>query len=144
MLFILPLLMPVAPMLEDIPALDQRIAEVASFEARPLDRRLRLARCPEGAAINEAAGAITVRCASLGWSLRVNAAISANRAASPPAIRRGETVQVMIVGESYTISHEAVATEDAATGAPVRVKFASSAKTMVATAIAPGKARMVD
>jgi flagellar basal body P-ring formation protein FlgA len=144
MLILLPLLLSATPVLEDIAALDQRIAETASFEARPLDRRLRLTRCPEAAAIEAAAGSITVRCASLGWTLRVNAAVPIKGAAATPAIRRGETVQVMIVGESYAIAHEAVATEDAAAGAPVRVKFPSSAKTMVAIAIGPGKARMVD
>jgi flagellar basal body P-ring formation protein FlgA len=98
---------------------------------RPLDRRLRLAKCPDAVTIDEPAlGAVAVRCPSLGWRIRVplvSAPAQARAAAAPPAraetiIRRGDQVEVVALASSFSVSTSGVAEQDGAPGDRIRVR----------------------
>jgi flagella basal body P-ring formation protein FlgA len=137
---------------EDFDRLDARIADAANamgVKAETIDRRIKLPRCPEAAMLDTGGNTmIAVRCLSLGWRLRVPAVsapgpISQNKA-EPFAIRRGEGVNVMIVGDSFSVSYDATAMDDGAVGKPIRVKFSSGGTFLTATVIAPGKVQMAD
>ena len=141
---------------EDFDALDMRVAELASAtgeKAATIDRRLKLARCPEAPALDRGGiGMIAIRCAALGWRLRVptNAAIAdpASRGkvqiAETPVVRRGEAVNVMVVGDDFSVSYVATAMDDGAVGSSVRVKFSTQGAFLTAKVTAPGKVQMDD
>lgn len=128
---------------EDLAALDRRLAQIGS--ADPIDRRLRLKRCPEPALLEPGAGMIAVRCVPLGWRLRVPMKAATNGLdAAKPVIRRGEGVNVMIVGETYNVSYDGVAMDDGGVGANIRVKFPTQAAFLTATVTAPGRVQIID
>ena len=141
---------------EDFDALDVRIAELAataSEKAATIDRRIKLARCPEAPILERGGiGMIAVRCVPLGWRLRVptNAfpSDSAQRGivqiAETSAVRRGEAVNVMVVGDDFSVSYVATAMDDGAVGSSVRVKFSTQGAFMTAKVTAPGKVQMDD
>lgn len=149
-LLMIPLLFAAAtPGYEDLAALDAQIsARAASNPDAPrqtaalLDRRLRLAKCPERVEIDAPAmDAIAVRCATLGWRVRVPlvriAAAPAARA-MPPLVRRGELVEIVYRGQGFAASASATALEDGIEGAPVRVRTASGNAAVTAIVAAPG------
>src|SRR3546814_7452137 len=85
--------------------------------ATPIDRRIKLARCPKQASITAIdARTLAVRCAPLGWRLRVPmtgpagavpaATGYARPAESAPVIRRGDNVRVTIDTQSFSRSEE--------------------------------------
>ena len=128
---------------EDLTALDRRIAELAP--ATPIDSRLKLRRCPEPAVLEPSSGMVAVRCIPLGWRLRV--AWVGEAAAVPsvkPVIRRGQAVNVMIVGESYSVGYDGIAMDDGAVGSDIRVKFSAQGAFQTGTVIGPGKVRIDD
>ena len=141
---------------EDFDRLDARIAELAAAtgeKAGAIDRRIKLSRCHEAPSLERAGiGVIAVRCAALGWRLRVqtNAAVAdpAQRGkvqiAETPVVRRGEAVNVMVVGEDFSVSYVATAMDDGAVGSSVRVKFSTQAAFLTAKVTAPGKVQMDD
>jgi flagellar basal body P-ring formation protein FlgA len=133
---------------EDFDLLDQRVAELAATAqavATPIDRRIKLRACPESATLEATPTMIAIRCASLGWRLRVplQNATAAVKTASP-VIRRGEAVNVMIVGESYEVSYDGTAMDDGPIGANIRVKFPAQASFLTGTVTAPGKVQIND
>jgi flagellar basal body P-ring formation protein FlgA len=141
---------------EDFDRLDARIAELAAAsgeKADAIDRRIKLARCPEAPALEKGGiGMIAIRCTALGWRLRVptNAA-QANPAtrgkvqiAETPVVRKGEAVNVMVVGDDFSVSYVATAMDDGAIGSSVRVKFSTQGAFLTATVTAPGKVQMAD
>ena len=132
---------------EDWQAIDVLTAMVASALGRtatPVDRRIKLARCPEQA----------VRCASLGWRLRVPMSGPANAApaatgfarptASAPVIRRGDNVRVTIDTDSFSVSYAAVAAEDGRVGETIALRGNDTKSSLSATVIGPGRARLDD
>ncbi len=139
-----------------VAALGADIGQVGGPMA-PLDRRMRLADC--GAAVQidpPSIGAVTVRCPSLGWRLRVPLARSVTAIAprantqtaeSAPlpasAVRRGDPVKLMAVGDSYSISIDATAMEDADIGGRVRVSTAAKGSTLFAEVIDVGRVRLL-
>jgi flagellar basal body P-ring formation protein FlgA len=141
---------------EDFDALDVRIAELAASageKAAAIDRRIKLTRCPEAPAVERSGiGMIAVRCGPLGWRLRVptNAAVSDPgqrgivQIAETPVVRRGEAVNVMVVGDDFSVSYVATAMDDGAVGSSVRVKFSTQGAFMTAQVTAPGKVQMDD
>jgi flagellar basal body P-ring formation protein FlgA len=144
---ILATLLVVGPQLEDINVLDAQLAAASGNSAKPLDKRLRLARCPAPIRIDPAQqGALVVRCPEIGWQLRVatNTAATVNDAASPLLIQRGESVQVAIRGDDFTLSYPATAMEAGRKGDPVRVKFPSGGKVLVATVTGHGRVEILD
>ena len=141
---------------EDFDRLDARIADLASAtgeKAEAIDRRIKLARCPDAPALEKGGiGMIAVRCAALGWRLRVptNAAVSDSaqrgkvQIAETPVVRRGEAVNVMVVGDDFSVSYVATAMDDGAIGSSVRVKFSTQGAFLTAKVTAPGKVQMDD
>ncbi|MGZ8281512.1 MAG: flagella basal body P-ring formation protein FlgA [Allosphingosinicella sp.] len=99
--------------------------------ARQIDRRLRLRSCPEAISVEEPAmGAITIRCQSIGWRIRVPLtagsggarATAAPGARAEPVIRRGDQVQLVAMTRSFTVSTFGIAEQDGAPGDRIRVR----------------------
>lgn len=140
---------------QTIDMLTTMVAGAMGRTAAPIDRRIKLARCPEQASITAIdAQTLAVRCPSLGWRLRVAMngpagttlvpASFARPAAAAPVIRRGDNVRVTIDTESFSISYAAVATEDGRVGETIALR-GSDAKTMLsATVTGPGRASLSD
>lgn len=118
---------------EDLDALDARVAAAlgagmgeAGGPARPLDRRLKLAACPEPVSVEPPTlGAATVRCEPLGWRIRVpvvrmGQATQAMKA--EPVVRKGDQVEVLARGSAFTVSTLGVAEQDGAPGDRIRVR----------------------
>ena len=140
---LLPLALLAAPLsaqqFEDIAALDVQVAAVAEA-AQPIDRRLKLARCPENVVIDlPALGAVALRCKSLGWRIRVPLVQSA-KAESPSdiIIRRGDAVEVISSGNGFEVSTSGTAMEDGSLGKGIRVKSSTGTTTMLGTVTAAG------
>lgn len=145
---LLPLLLAAQPALEDLDALDARLAEISDGTTARIDRRLRLVRCPAPPTIQPSAqSGFEVTCPARGWRLQVP--LSPNRAdpagkASPMLVLRGESVKVAITGEDFAVEYRAVAVDAGRMGDTVRVKFAGSRSPMAATVSGQGKVSMVD
>ena len=121
---------------EDLDMLEARItAELGAAigepggPVRPLDRRLRLAPCPEPAAIDSPAlGAVAVRCPPVGWRIRVplvaGGATVSFEASVPeePIVHRGDQVEVVVLASSFSVSTTAIAEQDGAPGDRIRVR----------------------
>jgi flagellar basal body P-ring formation protein FlgA len=149
--------------LEDFEALDALTAMVAASAGRtavPIDRRIKLARCPEAVSVGVAdRDNLVVRCASIGWRLRVplaaaraatgdsvGTAATAVPATAPQkaAIRRGDRVRLDIRTESFSVSYSATAIDDAAVGDRVRLRTADAKAPLLAIATGPGRAQLAD
>ena len=143
---------------EDWQAIDALTATVASAMGRtatPIDRRIKLQRCPEQASITAIdAQTLAVRCASLGWRVRVPmtggaGAVPGFVAASParpaaPVIRRGDNVRVSIETESFAINYSAVASEDGRVGDTIALRGDGNRSSLSAVVTGPGRARIED
>ncbi len=139
---------------QTIDALTDMVANAMGRNATPVDRRIKLARCPEQASVTAIdAQTLAVRCASLGWRLRVPmttpagapspvAASFARPAASAPVIRRGDNVRVTIDTESYSISYAAVATQDGRVGETIALRGSDAKSMLSATVTGPGRATL--
>ncbi len=96
--------------------------------SRPVDRRLKLAPCPEPASFEPPAlGAATIRCEPLGWRIRVPlvriaAAAQAAGGKAEPIVRKGDQVELTASSGSFTVSTVAVAEQDGAPGDRIRVR----------------------
>ena len=96
---------------------------------RPIDRRLRLAPCPTPAEIDAPAmGAVAIRCETRGWRIRVPlmagalATPGAAQARAEPVVRRGDQVQVVALGSTFSVSTLGIAEQDGAPGDRIRVR----------------------
>jgi len=138
-----------------IDVLTDMVANAMGRNATPVDRRIKLARCPEQASVTAIdAQTLAVRCASLGWRLRVPmtaptgaapvAASLARPPASAPVIRRGDNVRVTIDTESYSISYAAVATQDGRVGETIALRGSDAKSMLSATVTGPGRASLQD
>jgi flagella basal body P-ring formation protein FlgA len=139
---------------QTIDALTQTVANAMGRSATPIDRRIKLARCPEQASVTAIdAQTLAVRCASLGWRLRVPmsgpagaspAAASFSTPSSAPAIRRGDNVRVSIETESFSVSYSAIATQDGRVGETIALRGTDPKNLMSAIVTGPGRARLMD
>ena len=139
---------------QTIDTLTQMVANAMGRTATPIDRRIKLARCPEQASVTAIdAQTLAVRCASLGWRLRVPmsgpAGATATAAAfaaptSAPAIRRGDTVRVSVETESFSVSYSATAAQDGRIGESIALRGSDPKAMMSAIVTGPGRARMQD
>jgi flagellar basal body P-ring formation protein FlgA len=140
---ILPLALLAAPLsaqqFEDVAALDAQVATVAEA-AQPIDRRLKLARCPESVAIDPPTlGAVALRCKSLGWRIRVPLVQTTQaEAASEIIIRRGDGVEVISSGNGFEVSTSGTAMEDGSLGKGIRVKSSTGTATTLGTITSAG------
>lgn len=124
----------------------------------PIDRRLRLASCPQLPVVEPVKmSAATVSCASLGWRIRVPLAIGGQAAAPRRAIdhnapllapshaivvKKGDPVQLIAGNDSFTISRTMIADEDGAIGAMIRVRQDSRATPVTARVESSGVVRI--
>ncbi len=128
-----------APSFEDLEILDERILSV-SGHAEQIDKRLKLAQCPDEPIIAASSGgAVVVRCPALGWRLRVPMkAVSAVADLREIIVRKGELVECVSGGPGFAVSTSMIAMDDAGVGQPVRVKSPSSPIPITATVTARG------
>lgn len=138
---------------QTIDALTSMVATAMGRTATPIDRRIKLARCPEQASVTAIdAQTLAVRCASLGWRLRVPMTVAADAApttanfarpaSGAPVIRRGDNVRVTIETESYSISYAAIATQDGRVGETIALRGNDTKSMLSATVTGPGRARL--
>jgi flagella basal body P-ring formation protein FlgA len=98
--------------------------------ARPIDRRLKLAACPQPVVVETPAlGAVAVSCPQIGWRVRVPlvrttlaALHSPAQQAAEPLVRKGDQVDLIASSGAFTVSTVAVAEQDGAAGARIRVR----------------------
>ena len=140
---------------QPIDAMTQTVANAMGRTAAPIDRRIKLARCPEQAIVTALdAQTLAVRCAPLGWRLRVPLTAPAGAApaqasfaapaATGPVIRRGDNVRVTIESDTFTVSYSAIATQDGRLGETIALR-GSDAKTLLSAVVTgPGRASMQD
>lgn len=115
---------------ENLDQLDARARELASDlgkSAMPVDRRIRLARCPAAPVISVAdIGGLAVRCEALGWRLRIalvdDQLRMAVRSSSGPVIRRGDPVRLRIEHPAFVLSYSAIALENGRTGDSIALR----------------------
>lgn len=120
---------------EDIGMLEMRLTAALGAgvgepggPSRPVDRRLKLAPCPQPATFEPPAlGAATIRCAPVGWRVRVPlvriaAAGQMGGEKAEPIVRKGDQVELTASSGSFTVSTMAVSEQDGAPGDRIRVR----------------------
>lgn len=103
--------------------------------ATPVDRRLKLAACPDMPQVSGPLfGAAMIECKPFGWRIRVPLVPGGAAAATPAAyartapvrreiiVKRGDPVQLVAGGPSFSVSRMMIADEDGAAGDMVRVR----------------------
>lgn len=109
----------------DLAEIDRAVSAFAGQDAPPVDRRLRLARCPSALALDWFGGArqsVRVACpVPGGWTLYVPLA-AAPAQAQPPLIQRGDAVTIMVGGAGFAVSQPGEALEAGAAGAWIKVR----------------------
>ncbi len=110
----------------------------------PIDRRLRLAPCPETPRVDAPRmGAAVVSCAAAGWRIRVplvpaeqaqkhHVSNDMRATSNSVIIKKGDPVQLVAGDGSFTISRLVIADEDGAVGALIRVRPDARAAPMMA------------
>ncbi len=145
----------------DLAAID---AEVSAFTGapvgtpggarHPVDRRLRLAACPDALSLNwhgRAADMVRVECnAHSRWRIfvPVNAAV-ASMAAAPsrdssrsamPMVERGQVLTITIQGRGFSVSQQGEALEEGSIGDWIRVRPEGNREAVRARIDTPGRA----
>jgi len=69
-------------------------------------------------------GAVTIRCAPLGWRISVPLVPAAKAQALKPIVRRGDDVELAVESASFTVSAMGIADQDGAVGDRIRIKLA--------------------
>lgn len=129
-----------------VAALDADIG-VPGGPSAPIDRRLKLTRCPTAATIDPPAlGAVAIRCEAVGWRIRVPlmrfATAPAAAVKAQPVIRKGDPVELFVETGGFSVSTEAIAQEDGAMGDRIRVKSDPKAPIMIAEIVDGGRVRL--
>jgi flagella basal body P-ring formation protein FlgA len=143
---------------ENLEMLDNRVAAALGANigepggaTTPIDRRLRLQACPQPVEIGEPiAGALAVRCAPLGWRIRVSivpsaetrqAAATASRpqARPEPIIRRGDQIELIAIASGFTVSTLATAEQDGAAGDRIRVRTDRRSRPVIGQVLEDGR-----
>lgn len=151
-----------APAFQNLDAVERAVVIAAGADigapggpVTAIDRRLKLAACPQVTADPPYQNAITVRCPAIGWRLRVpltrgaepaDAAVRQAGYARPeraePVIRRGDPVDLEAGSGSFVVSTQAVAQEDGAPGARIRVKSEGKSAIILAEVVDFGRVRI--
>jgi len=139
---------------QNVEALDFRVAAALGAgigepggAAAPIDRRLRLAACPQPATVEPPSmGAVTVRCEPLGWRIRVPLVRIATASAAAavvekpaPIIRKGDQVELSASSGGFTVSTVAVAEQDGAVGDRIRVRSDRKAAAVIGVVTEEGR-----
>jgi flagellar basal body P-ring formation protein FlgA len=134
MLFLLLLVAAAPEAFENLEALDQRVIAVTA-DAQPIDKRLKLAQCPQTPIIAPpAGGSVVVRCPAKGWRLRVP--VDTRHAISDRSeifVHKGQMVEAISEGSGFSVSTNMIAVEDGSEGETIRVKSPSSSVQTTAT-----------
>lgn len=146
-IFLLSLLGPasaVAGSFQSLDAIDARAAAEAGAGVQPVDRRLKLAACPEALQADAPAmGAVAVRCGSLGWRVRVLIdSTTASASSSPIIIKRGDPVSVNFVAAGFSVTTTGIAESEARVGERVRVRVEQKANPVMGEAVDSGSVRV--
>lgn len=109
----------------------------------PVDRRLRLARCPSELALEwygRTRDTVLVRCPEQGgWRLFVPLAASGSRQTAADAVTRGDLVTITVRGAGFTLSRQGEALEAGSVGEWIRVRGADRrGETLRARVLRPG------
>lgn len=128
-----------SPAFEDLEILDERVLAISDY-AEPIDKRLKLAECPDDPIIAPpVGGSVVVRCPALGWRLRVRVKTAVPSVeVAEIIVRKGEMVETVSDGPGFSVSTPMIAMEDASIGEAVRVKSPSSRIPITATVKARG------
>ena len=134
---------------QDLDALDARIASAVGNSGIPvpIDRRIRLAQCPQEPELSAlSGGALAVRCRALGWRVRVVVSSHSLSSESPAEIliRRGDLVELVVRGAGFSASAPGTALDEGAAGKTVRVKIPTSAMPVSAIVIRAGMVAIED
>jgi flagella basal body P-ring formation protein FlgA len=126
---------PAAAQFQNIPALQARVVAALGAgvgepggPADPIDMRLKLQPCPQPVQIDPPAmGAIALRCPAVGWRIRVplqrfGGSGGMNSGFVQAVVRRGDPVDLIAGSGGFSVSVSAIAQEDGAPGARIRVK----------------------
>ncbi|MGE5721209.1 MAG: flagella basal body P-ring formation protein FlgA [Sphingomonadales bacterium] len=132
---------------QDLAVLDAWVAAALGARAgepggaiRPIDRRLKLAACPEEAEVTPPVlGAATVRCISVGWRIAVPVIAAARPAKAEPIVRKGDQVELAVVSDGFMVSAVAVAEQDGAAGDRIRVRTAQKSAPVMGTISEDGR-----
>lgn len=129
---------------QDLEAINKAAALATEGNVRAVDPRLKLAACPEALVSDPPVfGTITVRCASLGWRVRVLTIGGMTAATTTPiVIRRGDPVSVSFVAPRFSVTTSGVADSDARTGERVRIRIDQKATPIMGEAIDAGQVRV--
>lgn len=131
--------------------------------AAPVDRRLKLAACPAVPSVDGPVfGAAIVKCDALGWRIRVPLVPGGAAAASTQApvqrrmaaarqvpaaqkevvVRKGDPVELVAGGASFSVSRPMVADEDGAPGDMIRVREDKKSPPVIAQVVEIGLVRI--
>lgn len=142
----------------DLAAID---AELAAFTGapvgtpggarHPVDRRLRLAACPQALDLawhGRRADMIRVECnAGSSWRIFVPINAGGDTAGAPTApqvpvavVERGQIISIAIEGRGFSIAQQGEALEDGAIGAWIRVRPEGNREALRARIVNPGRA----
>lgn len=147
---------------QDLAALERRLAIALGADigqpggpAAPIDRRMKLAACPAPVAIEPPfAGAVVLRCAEVGWRVRVPllargaqmqqaAMASAPRPArADPVIRRGDPVEIRAGQPGFSVSSQMIADQDGAPGDRIRVRADAKSRPIIVEVVDIGLVRV--
>jgi flagella basal body P-ring formation protein FlgA len=128
---------------QNLDAVDAAVTAAVGPGARPLDRRMKLANCPEAVTVGTViAGSVTVACASLGWRVRVRVTESAVAVAGPVLMRKDDPVSVVTGQAGFTASVSGIADGEGRLGDRVRVRTGRGAAVIVGLIADPGTVRI--
>lgn len=125
----------------------------------PIDRRLKLAQCPQTVAMDPPAmGAIALRCPAAGWRIRVplmrlagtggapaggyGGYAGGQRQAAEAVVRKGDPVDLVAESAGFSVSVAGIAQEDGAMGSRIRVKADGKNAPVFAEVIDAGRVRL--
>lgn len=122
--------------------------------AAPVDRRLRLAACPEMPVVSGPVfGAAMVECKPIGWRIRVPlrpGGDTMTTAGARPAqhqprqaiVKRGDPVQLIAGGAAFSVSRLMIADEDGAAGEMISVREDRKSDPVLAQVVESGIVRV--
>jgi flagellar basal body P-ring formation protein FlgA len=129
-------------------AIDDRVETSlvgTGLAAWPVDRRLKLAACPETLRVEQpASGLVAVHCDSLHWRVhaRIDGPPATVTAPTPVIIKRGDPVTVNFGASGFSIVASGVAESEARIGDRVRVRVDKNANPVVGEAVDVGSVRV--
>lgn len=129
---------------QDLDELDAQVAAAVGDAGAPVpvDRRIKLANCPQAPEISQIAnGAVVVRCAAIGWRIRVPVEAAAGlsaETASQIVVRKGDSVELLVQGRGYSASAIGTSLDEGGEGTRVRVKIPTSPVPLPAVVVRAG------